>query len=451
MGGIISGFLGGAGRGAAQAGQMLLSDKLIKEREEANFLRDSQLRTDLQASRQTFTKDLQTERIASDDARSAATIKSADDRSAATIASKEKEGGLNRKNLLEIQKLKNKGAASSNDTSNIKNLRFLMSKEGGSKSLRDALIASFPNATISHTDEEGNISVAVLSDEGGMESIGSYRVNDQGVPEFVKPGESTTKTIATKDDRKIVADMMNDEQDNNYAWTRVNPNSPEVKDRSNKMLKEGWTFEDGVAVPPEGKAGDDTMKEDGATPTPETPPAPTNAIKLPPEIKDDADKILEWQMKQPGANREKIIRSLQATPKFKNWTPSAGLSALSPVSDVNAFTDSAQKPGTVASQMPKTEAEIIPPTPEAIPAQEKSDTSTVLGGPKNTGYAELNAKDVKRMKTKVSDLEKELAIAKKVLVEKGDKGRTGRARKNKVKGIEDRIARTKRAIETLSE
>lgn len=44
MGGIIQGFLGGVGQGMAQAGQMFLADKLAGERDEADFLRRSELR-----------------------------------------------------------------------------------------------------------------------------------------------------------------------------------------------------------------------------------------------------------------------------------------------------------------------------------------------------------------------------------------------------------------------
>lgn len=54
MGGIISGFLGGASKGTAIAGQMLLGNTLAKERDEADDLRTRELRTDLQESRQEF-------------------------------------------------------------------------------------------------------------------------------------------------------------------------------------------------------------------------------------------------------------------------------------------------------------------------------------------------------------------------------------------------------------
>ena len=54
MGGIISGFLKGAGQATAEAGKMMLADKLATEREEANFLRDSEFRKNLQASDHKF-------------------------------------------------------------------------------------------------------------------------------------------------------------------------------------------------------------------------------------------------------------------------------------------------------------------------------------------------------------------------------------------------------------
>ena len=44
MGGIISAFLGGAGKAAAEASKMIMADNMQKERDEANFLRDKALR-----------------------------------------------------------------------------------------------------------------------------------------------------------------------------------------------------------------------------------------------------------------------------------------------------------------------------------------------------------------------------------------------------------------------
>ena len=44
MGGIIAGFLGGAGQGAAKYGELMLRDKLEEERQEADFLRTKELK-----------------------------------------------------------------------------------------------------------------------------------------------------------------------------------------------------------------------------------------------------------------------------------------------------------------------------------------------------------------------------------------------------------------------
>jgi len=43
MGAIIRGFMSGAGKGMADASQMLLADQLAKEREDANYLRDKEI------------------------------------------------------------------------------------------------------------------------------------------------------------------------------------------------------------------------------------------------------------------------------------------------------------------------------------------------------------------------------------------------------------------------
>jgi hypothetical protein len=61
--GIISGFVKGLGQGTAQAGQMMLQDKMNKERDEANYLRDAQLRTKLQSEDHDFRSGMETDRL----------------------------------------------------------------------------------------------------------------------------------------------------------------------------------------------------------------------------------------------------------------------------------------------------------------------------------------------------------------------------------------------------
>ena len=52
--GLISGFLGAAGKATADAGRMLFTDKIAREREEANFLRDSALKGSMATEEREF-------------------------------------------------------------------------------------------------------------------------------------------------------------------------------------------------------------------------------------------------------------------------------------------------------------------------------------------------------------------------------------------------------------
>ncbi len=54
MGGIISGFMGGGFKAMADAGRLMFNDKLRGERDEAEFLRDSELRKDIAAEDRSF-------------------------------------------------------------------------------------------------------------------------------------------------------------------------------------------------------------------------------------------------------------------------------------------------------------------------------------------------------------------------------------------------------------
>jgi len=54
MGGIIRGFIGGAGKAMSDVGKMMLGEKLQSERDEANALRDAELRRTLKAEDREF-------------------------------------------------------------------------------------------------------------------------------------------------------------------------------------------------------------------------------------------------------------------------------------------------------------------------------------------------------------------------------------------------------------
>jgi hypothetical protein len=219
--GIIQGFLGGVGKGMADGGKMQFAANLQKERDEADFLKRQSLAQDERSYRTG-------EREAGEDtAASVQETKVETDADAALL----KEKGLDKRANIAAD-----GASGGNKpTAQIKNARYLMSKEGGSKSLKDAISASFPNAKVKHTDEDGNISVAVLGDDG-FENLFSFVQNDQGQLEVVKPGQTATRTKPTKAERQTAADELNAEQDNNFAWTRVGANSPEAKARAAEKL-----------------------------------------------------------------------------------------------------------------------------------------------------------------------------------------------------------------------
>jgi hypothetical protein len=225
MGGIIAGFIGGASRGLADAGKMLLADKLVKEREEANFLRNSGLQKSLQETGFTHAEGMQDKRLTS----------------AEGIARRGQEGANYRAGLgaaATVTSANIRAGDGETPTNQIKNVRFLMSPEGGSKSLKEAVAASFEGAKIKHTDVEGNISVAVLGDNG-YESIGAFRVNDRGLPEFVPPEGQITRTKANKDERQAVAEEWNesgkDKPGSLFSWKA---NDPEVKAEANKRVSE---------------------------------------------------------------------------------------------------------------------------------------------------------------------------------------------------------------------
>ena len=236
MGGIIQGFLGGAANAMGEAGKMAFANQLTKERDEANFLRDSELAKTLK--REDITS---REKISAND-----------------LAGRERIAESRDKTLLEAANVRaaaTKAASGANQpTTDMKNIRFLTSEQGGGHTLQEAIVRTMGEATITHTDQEGNIVVVERDKDapGGVKPIFTIRMNDRGLPEMVEEGGQISRTRLTKDERQIVSDIINKEQDNNYAWTKVGPNDKTVKQRGSQMLQEGWTFKDGTAVPPAG-------------------------------------------------------------------------------------------------------------------------------------------------------------------------------------------------------
>ena len=208
MGVVIAGFLGGAAKGMADAGQMMLADSLAKERDEASFLRDSEFRRNERLSGQEFDAG---------------------------------ESALNRSSAEGIAATKAAATLKDNRTSQMKNIEDLMKSKG--LSFQAALRRVYPGATVKHTDVEGNLSVAVIDVETGrMMNISTFMLNDAGTPEFVQPGEKTTKTKPTKKDREEAAAEIDKESgadSDRIPFNSTNPNSDEARKRAQDKIDAG--------------------------------------------------------------------------------------------------------------------------------------------------------------------------------------------------------------------
>jgi Rieske Fe-S protein len=175
--GLISGFISGTGKGMAQAGQMLFADKIAKEREESNFLRDSALKKTMAVEEREF-KSSEAEKR--DVAAMERTKYTSDTKAAAEKA---------------------KGAGS---TSQIKNMKYLMTEAGGKKSLNEAVMLAFPGAKIKATDKEGNISVAIPIGGDKFENIGKFTHDEKGNQVWLNKGEELENAPIESSHRKQV-------------------------------------------------------------------------------------------------------------------------------------------------------------------------------------------------------------------------------------------------------
>jgi hypothetical protein len=238
--GIISGFLRGAGQGAAQAGQMLLQDKLMKERDEANYLRDATLKSGLQTQDQEFRGEMELSRQKNlqglQDERIGADVKTAEE-----LAGTNKDAA---KLLAESRERIAEWNAKGKDTTTAqeKNIRYLMSEEGGGLDRQQAIVLTFPEATIEHTDPNGNTSVTERQLDGSLKSIATIQQNDQDLPEVVPEGDEVSRTKATKEERQAESNLFNSESGNDDDWIPGNekgPNHKDIKESSSAKLRAG--------------------------------------------------------------------------------------------------------------------------------------------------------------------------------------------------------------------
>jgi hypothetical protein len=176
MGGIIRGFLGGAGNAMAQFGQMQLAKNLQAERDESEFLRSKALNKE--------NRGYQTEERLAGQKFTAS------------------ESALNRASNEGIiaSKAKAKKDEGQEPTSQMQNVEYLMKK--GGISFEGAISATFPNAKTEFTDTEGNITAVVVTKDG-FKKVYTMKQNDAGVVEVLQPGEESTITRPTKEEKRL--------------------------------------------------------------------------------------------------------------------------------------------------------------------------------------------------------------------------------------------------------
>ena len=227
MGGIVRGFLAGASSAMADMGKMVLADQLQKEREEANFLRESDFRKTMQSDSQSFQASETTRTLKSREKTAEADRKQRAKTAADKMASDER-----------IADIRAKSSGKDNRSSQQKNIDDLMAR---GKTLTEAIQLVYPNATIKHTDAEGNQIVVVQTDKG-FEEIGKIMINDAGEQEWVAAGDEPTRTKPTKEELQAKADAMNKDEgrgDDFIPFNEYSPTDKEVKDAAKKDLAGG--------------------------------------------------------------------------------------------------------------------------------------------------------------------------------------------------------------------
>jgi len=300
MGGIIAGFLNGAGQGAAIAGQMMLADKLATEREEANFLRDSALKMKLQTSSQEYNSS-QGKLDREHAAKLAETRESgANTRNQDTITSREGEGEKDRANAIELAKLKPE-----------KN-KQLVSIDGGN----------------------GLVIDAVLNDDGVSYTIPT----PGGADKVITPGTASRAQAAAEWKAK-------EAENKNMIGMGGQSGAEEAAGMTKKEYLDKRSIEIEMGVE---KTAKPTVTPDVSRETSVAPDTGDKAkLVMPPEARNDPNKAYKWLMEQPNADPEKAKRTVQA--QFgESWspTPLAGNAGAS-ISDGTA----PRSPGLVKDQI----------------------------------------------------------------------------------------------------
>jgi hypothetical protein len=405
--GIISGFLGGAGRGAAQAGQLLLADKLAKERSEADFLRDSALRKDLQADRQTFLSDAQATRLEGDNKRAAFTAEKANERQVATDASRSATAKADR----EARSADNKYTVDNKAAKN----PFTVKVDNGQGQVVDYI-----------QNADGSFSAPNIKGSGQI-------------------------TISTANSAKASADWETFKKTvDGGMWT----NDKDVEKAAGKkktewLAQRGLEYETGVATPIGGDA------PAAATPTPDVKPEVDAAPAATSQHRADPDAFFEQIMANEGADEAKAKAAvLELHPDWKGpQKESSLLEDISPVKDASASS------GVVNSQvgddgmMDDLEYE-KPIIPESTPPSK--DTAKFLEQAATAGQTPdgMSAQDrnqgiinVERGKRDLIEMKEDLVeLEAKIKTTKERSGRTNQAWHDKAKRLKKEIAATEKMV-----
>ena len=286
--GVISGFLGGVGKATADAGKMMFTDKVAREREEANFLRDSALKGSMATEEREFKT---SERESGQEFKS-------------TEAEKRDAAALERTKYTSDTKAAADKAKGAGSTSQIKNMKHLMSEAGGKKPLNEAVMLAFPGAKIKATDKEGNISVAIPIGNNKFENIGKFIHDEKGNQVWLNKGEelenAKIESAHRKQAKKEAAekdkfwggekDPFSETGGDKDAWVKMRKQQIANEERAAK--KSGATAE----TPKAGGIIGDKM-----------PKAPGNEVKTIGNKQLSKQEYIEAMVKKYGEDKRNII------------------------------------------------------------------------------------------------------------------------------------------------
>lgn len=334
MGGLISGFVGGFGKAMAEVGKMGLADKLLTERQEADFLRESEFRKNERVSGQEFTAG---------------------------------ESALDRKSRENIAADKAKALkAGSGATSQQKNIDDLI-RRGFPQDVAVGLIhKGFKTIEDKVTGEMVVVNAANNVELGRL-------VNYKGQGFWLGKGEELPDAKVTKADRT---------QAKNEGKEKAGLFSLDATDFGEGMTEQSWVKNRQQEIANERRAAEKLGSDPAPTPPIPKPgivdsktttpveasskkPTESQSATVPQSAKGDPDATFKWlKENNQGVSEAAIIKAIQAMPEFKDWKPQAsgGL-----IKDEMNDDEIKSEPGSSISPISVANADVVtePTTPAA--------------------------------------------------------------------------------------